>query len=630
MGRKHFVVACLVLAAACSDGSAHDRTEQSTGTDVAVDDGSRVSTALAAELATLRSHDGGRLPQADAIDLFASTFGAMPGGDATRFTGMTEGTSVLFELMRHWNDLTPEQQAAVNDALGISDGGAGAGPPRASPDDALQAEIDAAAAAIAARVGFTLPFPIRADQVALIGAPRTDGTALDGITYPMRAGDIAMTGVPDSCKVRVRIGRSPGTVTHEVFHCFQYVFAGDMEHLWSSFLWVVEGSASWVEAELTGEVYAPDFSSWMAHHGSLENLSYEAVAVFWVLEGMGADPFTVIDDMLINDSTTTETITSTGLDPAAVMNRLATSAARSTGSPALPVSAIWEFGVDHVPPDSDRETAEVAMMAPFRLEATQPGWSRVPVQVLSIPTGDRLDVRATSGVGSLEFYGQSAIGWTGQVHELFCLLEGGCRCGVDGAVDSGLRQGAREMVLAGGTIDPGSLTVDVRIGDEGFTDGHWTGELFTSSTVLTSDGATSTREDTGTFELTVEHGAVVSGSYVLNGPVERVLAAGVTASGTGQLAGSLTGCGFAPQVLCSSWSTDVVMQFPDGVGSMPMHQSTSCAVTGDSRTTWMFQPHANPNVLTGAIDPDPQLDIARASGANASGTVITFVATREG
>lgn len=629
MGGKHLVLASLLLIAACSDGSSHDRTEQPNGSVVPASDAAQAGTALAAELATLRSNGGGRLPKADAIDLFASTFGAMPGGDPTRFTGMSEGTSALFELMHYWSELSPDQQQSVNEALGIVGDDPGSGPPRVRPYATLQSEVDAAAAAIAARVGFDLPFPIRADEVDLIGAPRTDALVLDGITYPMQGGEVALTGAPDACKVRVRIDRAPGTVTHEVFHCFQYALAGDMEHLWDSWVWVMEGGASWVAAELTGDVDVGPFTSWMAHHGSVGDLSYEAIAVFWVVEAMGVDPFTVVDDMLIDDSTLTETIAATGVDPAAVMSRLASSAARGAGSPALPVSEIWEFGVDHVPPDSDRHTAEVTSRTPFRLATTKPEWSREPAQVLSIPTGDRVDVRTGGSVGSFEFFGQDAIGWTGQFHEQFCLLTGGCRCGVDGSVDSGLRQGAREMVLAGGAIGAGRLSFEVRLGDEGFTDGHWTGRVLTNSTVLSGDGTTGTREDTGTFELTVENGAVVAGSYTLGGPVELLLG-GASAAGTGELAGTITGCGFAPQVLCSTWTTDVTMQFPGGAGSMPLHQSTPCGSTGPSTTAWVFDPRTGPNVITGQIDPTPQLNLARAAGLDASSTVITFEATRDG
>ena len=106
------IPALFVLLTACSSSSSNDN---------AATDGTAASSAeatLESQMIEIRAANDGHLPLADALDLFAGTFGEMPGADGSRFEASTDGTLALWEVMAYWNELTPEQQDAVNSALG--------------------------------------------------------------------------------------------------------------------------------------------------------------------------------------------------------------------------------------------------------------------------------------------------------------------------------------------------------------------------------------------------------------------------------------------------------------------------------------------------------------------------------
>ena len=622
------LLAAVSIVASCSD-SGSEASQGSAATTVAPGVGS-VEVALSAELALLRGANDGHLSKVDAVDLFASAFGQFPGGDPARFAGSRDGTMPLFELMGHWADLTVEQQAAVRGFIGLELSSSMMRSIATVEASAVRDEVAAARAAIAARVGFDLPFPIQVDEVDSIGEPRPDGQVLDGLTFPMQAGDIlGSSGMPDACQINLRIDRGPSTVTHEVFHCFQYAMAGDAFNLWNSFVFVIEGSAAWAAATILGVDHSPgDFAGWIASHGSLTEMDYAGIGVFWVIESLGADVWTVVDDMLVHDATLMDTVAATGLDPARVVTAMAATAVRHQEAPTLDVSAAWDFGLDIVPSGFDRWTSIATAEIGWDFESSQAEVSRAPAQVVSLPEGERVDVSAIGGVGSVEFLGRDAEVWAGRFHEQFCLLEGGCRCGVGGSVDSGLRPGSRELVMAGGAVEAADLRFELQFDRQGFTDGHWTGQVSTTSTTFRlEDRVSQTRGDAGTFELTVENGAVTSGTYSLAGPVSITVAQAV-AEGTGTLSGTIVGCGFSPHLVCATWAVDAVLLFPDGAGSLPLQTETPCD-GGASATGWVFSPDTDPDERSGEIDPTQQLDIARSAGLNVTNLKISFTAIRD-
>ncbi len=598
-------------------------------------------TGLDAELSVIRAANEGRLPLSDALDFFASTFGEMPGSDDLRFEGRAgDGTMALMAVLAHWEELSPEQQQAVRSYLGYSSAQSFLAPAAVGPDAddlALQADIDSARAAIAGFVGTDLTFPIRGEMVpGLTGVlpGDTEPSPIAGVTWPERGGDVALSGRPDVCRVQFSTDEvlSPTTVAHEVFHCFQYQLGPDLADAIASAAWIIEGSAEWAGAKVSGVDggVIDHFEQWVQNTDSLFGLSYGAVGYFWVLESMGVNPWSVIGEMLATEGT--EAVAASGFEPGDVLRRVASSLARRQQAPTLPVSGVWDFAAAGVPPGGVRVPLTVTPDTPFVNSQVRGGFVRGAEILFTLEGGERVQVEVDSDVGTIEFYGKDAIVWDGRLNREFCLEDGGCRCGVDGEVDPGLGIGSREMILAGGELGGGPITYLVRIPDpEGaFTDGHWEGMITSSVFEVSTDGTTGTRHETSAaIEFTVENGAVTSGAYAVSYFINFANDGGGTGEGTSTVTGRFTGCGFAPQLYGTGFSLDAILHLPE-VGDVPLVFSQTIDSPPIGPTLWVTDPVTDPNRRTGQIDPIAELEYLRSSGYGASDVVFTFEATRTG
>ena len=285
-----------------------------------------------------------------------------PGGPPQDFE-RADGTFAIDWLMPYTDQLTPEQQAAVNAALApsptarlveparqIADVGGAVGP-LAAANDPAQPYLDAinyALTEIPKRLGRTLSAKVRFDFAS--SAPADAPTALG---YSFRG---TSNGVAD-CEIRAtpRItGSDPQrikiTMAHEVFHCFQF-------EVWPNTNandWVIEGQAEWAGEDLAGP--GPDGLEWWTIYldtpnDSLFKRTYDAEGFYEHLLEVGINPWAIFDDMLRNQSDNAAAFTAAHADSDAFLSTWASSYRRTD-----PLPPTWyAYGpwptLEHTDPD---------------------------------------------------------------------------------------------------------------------------------------------------------------------------------------------------------------------------------------------------------------------------------------
>ncbi|MCE9623358.1 MAG: hypothetical protein K8R99_13540 [Actinomycetia bacterium] len=598
---------------------------------------------LTDELAAIREGTDGSLPMQDALDLFASAFGEMPGGNAARFEGSTEFAELAIrEVMRHWQELTSEQQDTVR-ALRGNPGQASsllASPPDTTSDSELEAAKALAAeaqAAIAARLGIELPFPIEISLVHHLGALHPElvppgSTGIAGMTWPLdEDGELAMTGGDVvRCAIDLQPPVNPGTVYHEIFHCFQYALTGDASLYWSIPGWISEGSAVWATNEFVDDYRTPwIFQQWILSTRSLYSMSYEAFGYYLVLDSMGVSTWDVIGDMLTSGGNEAA-VAASGLEPMRVLSRVVTSKARARSVSGLPVSDIWDFSAANVPRDGYFTDATVSPGSPSQARFGLRAFAAAPVEVIHVERGSVLQVALHGDVGALEFFGQQPIEWNDSLVRSFCLDEGGCVCGADE-----LEHGAQDLILGVGQLHGGSARVDVRVADIAFTDGNWAGTI--SSPDLTISGAAGSGFRPGAeaaINFTVEDGAVTSGTYGLQFPAIFDSPVG-TGSGVVSIAGQVVGCGYAPELEPTTLVIDATVELSAGF-SIPMQAEIDFAAgtitveqagappqtrplgditsTSTGFTSWLIETGSTPTNRVGQLEATAELATMTAAG----------------
>jgi hypothetical protein len=499
------------------------------------------------ELAALRSANDFALPREAGLDLFASVFGPVPGADVDRFAVRPgDGTLAIRAVLRHWEALTDEQHAAIRAHLGYAPTQGLMGPRSPEVPQPLLDRVTDARTTIAAHVGTDIPYPIAVE----IGDTGDDL----GWAIAERAGQPIESGAVDNCRVVFpSVNPSQTTVAHEVFHCFQHHLTS-VETVVNGPDWIFEGSAEWVGSRIGGADSANvrNFDAWVTTSQGLFSLDYAAAGFFWTIESMGVDPWTVMTSIMSNVGE--QAVIATGLEPQQVLTRMATfSARRAVGSP-LGVSDVWDFATPGVPDRSGRSEGTVTPAVPYHLFMDLGQYAKLPPAVLDLVGGDMVTVRVQSGVGALEFEGGDLITWTELFEDVFCIRVEGCSCGVGEAVDSGLAQTSRTMIVTGANQQEGVISLRVtvdEIGDTmGFSDGHWEGEM----TTWYGDEPVFSEP----FYLVVADGVVVEGEWATSAYVflEEF------GTGLGTIRGTFHKCGFNPCV----WMEAVDVDLLDGSG----------------------------------------------------------------
>ncbi len=296
-----------VLVAGCTAGGDDD-----TGGSASID-----VSAAAAEAAkptpwtdAIDAFDPEGPPNVDAaLSLFAMAFGPIEGApEPSADSGAGGDVTVAYRaVLGVWDQLTPDQRAAVDAALVVPEESsqtrqAGFLPmPRAAaakPDPALVDAVTTAAADlradIAGRIG-----DFKGSLTVVVGT-KNDAASDLAFTYPKLRADGSFTG--DCTVTLLPIAETKGaetvlnTLAHEVFHCFQLAAYGNVSRYAGAPKWVVEGGAEWVAATIT----TPDsttsgrWSAWLqVPELPLQQKAYSAIGFWSHLDEAGTEPWSV-------------------------------------------------------------------------------------------------------------------------------------------------------------------------------------------------------------------------------------------------------------------------------------------------------------------------------------------------
>jgi hypothetical protein len=369
--------------------------------------GDLVADPVTVELTAARAANGGTLPSDDALGLFASIYGELPGVPA-QFDGVRpgDGSLAIRNVLATWDELDAAQQRAISERLSEPGSGEPGGLRRAptTPDAELQRAAESFAAEAAARFGA----PLRARMVVMTAPQSTLGDDALADATPLSGGRFPPDAAHDTCRIRVREDRRDdrSTLAHEVVHCLQYDLA------FASYLvtpdWIMEGSAEWAGTRLAGlgDVASGHFATWLRRDGSLFDLDYSAVGYFWTIESMGADPWRVIPPMLGLDGVAA--IGASGLDPNEVALRIVTGPLRSSLAGFTDADPQWDLVPPDVPPMGVHEDVAVAPGRPIDRTGDMAPFNGTYPHVISVE-GGTIDVAVKGSVGAFQLVGGALV-----------------------------------------------------------------------------------------------------------------------------------------------------------------------------------------------------------------------------
>ncbi len=256
----------------------------------------------------------GTVSQETALEAFAVAIAPLPGvtppaGATTPLSERMDGTFAIDWLLPYYDQLTPDQQRAVDAALApdpnapvhspeSSDTTPGIVLADATPEQFYDGFVESAIPVIESRLGRKLTI-----SHAISINPTQEGKKSDfAITY-------AVSKIGTDCYIHVNplletIGEEAvvrATMAHEVFHCFQF----DWEHSHGGLkdlpAWIKEGQAEWVGETVGGPssqggawwgtyLYTTDVALWAR--------GYDAIGFYQHLQEEGIDPWSIFDPML--------------------------------------------------------------------------------------------------------------------------------------------------------------------------------------------------------------------------------------------------------------------------------------------------------------------------------------------
>jgi hypothetical protein len=639
-----FAIAITGCGGDTSDSAVPPPTTSTTGAgsdsdDHADEDDAHEATERA--LTALLLEHGGHLPLDAAVDLFSAAFGAIPGGDEGRFVpDPLDGTAVLLELLRHWDDLSQVQRLAANARLGMPVINSFMGNQGSDGESAVPAEVAEHAQGIIeafeAALGRTLGLPVE-----FVLGPMERSTTF-AIAAPVRGGSLVHEGTPESCRVifnQDKLIFSDFVIAHELFHCFQYDMIGDMtQALDHTDRWMIEGQASWAARKVVGDellILDRHFRSWLDNSTvPLFALRHEGIGFFWVLETLGSDLWGSAAAML-HAGGGEAAITAAGVSPVEAARWAAATALRRSAVGYLLSDAHWDFTPNEVPAFGVHGFTVATPKAPFKASGALDDFAWWQPEVMSIESGVLVDVTVRSGVGALEFGGiaDSSRSWVGGTSGVFCLEpmdDGWCACSADGEI----QQGSRLLSIAVGsvTLAPFEILVEVIDVDTGFTDGVWEGIITSTPSGIDAGSATGIQEVlTSPFTVTVRDGEIVDGSFVISTFFDFVSPDGFSGAGIQTQPGTLSGCGYRPIM-----GGDSVVHYsgtittPEGTGPFEFTTGTGGAEGEHVPPPWRFDPYTDKNHRTGRIDLGEYDGALSEAGFRLAEMIVTFEATLVG
>lgn len=249
----------------------------------------------------------GALTLDTALAVFAATFRELPDVDPAPTALHGHDTAVLATLAAHWYELSDAQRAAIEPVLyPRAATPRGLRTPRSPGAAAARTIADEASAYFASRLGLDLGV-----LVTIVEQPEVDpGTGVRYFTPDTgaAAGPRYSMGddgpVYDECVIRINTDaagtsvRRRGEVAHEVFHCFQYHWAG---YLAPYTPWVHEGTAAWAGFDFAGpaEPYESNWwGAWVTRpERDLYTRSYDAIGLFALADAHGGSPYAMVANL---------------------------------------------------------------------------------------------------------------------------------------------------------------------------------------------------------------------------------------------------------------------------------------------------------------------------------------------
>jgi hypothetical protein len=212
----------------------------------------------------------GTVPLDTALAAFSVAFGPLPGVEPLQgdpeVIGSASGPTRW--ILNYWDELTPDQQAAVDRYLAVdgltsvrTDPVAALNPLTAAvlDESGFQRLANEMEAKVSEKLSRTLGVPI--EVVLRDLEPSEAGETLFANTIPLdAAGKPARASTPKMASCQVQVGKATqilegvvdqeAILAHEVFHCFQYSLAKKLADALAMPAWLAEGAGAWVGEEV--------------------------------------------------------------------------------------------------------------------------------------------------------------------------------------------------------------------------------------------------------------------------------------------------------------------------------------------------------------------------------------------
>ncbi len=464
--------------------------------------------------------EDGEVSKETGLQAFALAIGDLPGVE--RPTGesgfVKSGSMAVRWLVSYWDELTPEQRAAVisyiPDLAGIE--GASSEPVviLASQNRTNQFYTELAQQYFA-EIGAHLQSPVNFGLTisARVGLPQEADSGMETSVVGVN-GD--MVGKPAKCSILVSPSGDAesdadmrATMAHEVWHCYTGAIVG-LARYWSGVdpaPWLVEGQADWVAAQLMPEAHIME-DNWPAYlehpDKPLFTRAYDAIGFYVQLNDSGTDVWTKLVDMLKANGSHAA-FTASGADADPFLDRWASELLRDPGR-----GDPWEIAGPTVPSG--------VSVIPTGIQIGNGG--SIPVSVAAYTNeisrfGETPDVLSAAISGHSRVSDASGHDYLVNGSSDFCILADGCICPGSEGEPPPLPLSGADVALAvtGGTTGASGTLVGTKLDDfctklTGTWDGTWI-----------NDVSFGTPQATGPFTMTiVQKGGKFTGTVEVGGP----------------------------------------------------------------------------------------------------------------
>jgi hypothetical protein len=292
--------------------------------------GAQLSSAWSAILGQIGPH--GEVSLQTALQAYTLGFGPLPGVQApARDSGVIpSGTLAVDMILSHFNELNPAQQQAVLQRLGYTAPASAQVNPAGAARGAAVAQVRSQRLAppptptpLAGGAPATAPYLAMLDEFipklnTLLKLTLTLPIELDFdpntafVAYTVARDALGQQqGVPVLCRIRLGLDMTTAqldnqrlVVAHELTHCYQDQIQGPLSIHYASPAWLIEGSATWTGALVSGATAAtswlqPKWAAWLLHPDKdLFSQAYEAIGFYSLLDQAGISPWSVLVAML--------------------------------------------------------------------------------------------------------------------------------------------------------------------------------------------------------------------------------------------------------------------------------------------------------------------------------------------